>query len=86
MLLVSNAILNSTEEAGENTIHPWIHSFSNVAKADDLLQGISIPDVLPSDMGEHAGRMSVSAGDFVDIYAKDDHKNRYDGQSSTAGC
>lgn len=60
------------------SLHPYIHTMSNVAAASDILQPVKIPDVLPSGFACDAGQMSMSMGDFVEVYSKEEEKHRFD--------
>ncbi|KZV96043.1 N2227-domain-containing protein [Exidia glandulosa HHB12029] len=66
MLFASHFILNRTRKIHQHTIYPFIHSFSNLRRREDLLKAVTIPDVLPSDI---LGRdFSLVAGDFEEVY------------------
>ncbi|KAJ7176344.1 N2227-domain-containing protein [Mycena crocata] len=67
MLLSSHFILNRTSQINAHTIHPYVHSFSNVGSREALLRGITIPDVLPSGLPQGVD-FSLVAGDFEEIY------------------
>ncbi|KIY48057.1 N2227-domain-containing protein [Fistulina hepatica ATCC 64428] len=67
MLLPSFFILNKTDQIGQHTIYPYVHTFSNVASRADMLRAISIPDVLPSDLPANSN-FSLVAGDFEEVY------------------
>ncbi|KAF9531199.1 N2227-like protein-domain-containing protein [Crepidotus variabilis] len=67
MLLSSFFVLNKTTEIKKHTIYPYVHSFSNAPNQQSILQAISIPDVLPSDLPE-GSNFSLVAGDFEEIY------------------
>ena len=60
MLMVSNWLLNHTTSPFQQTIYPWCHSMTNVKDAQDLLQPVQVPDVLPSELPP--GLMSMAAG------------------------
>lgn len=51
----------------QHAIYPFIHSFSNVRRADDQLRPIMIPDVLPGNL-PRGGDFSMVAGDFLEVY------------------
>lgn len=57
---------NRMTQKDQYNIYPFIHSFSNI-KSDHLLP-ITIPDVLPTNLGPNVD-FSMVAGDFIDIYA-----------------
>lgn len=80
-LLASSYMLNSVQSAGQHTIYPWIHSFSNHATRDRHLQGYKIPDIHPSTTmmaASGAGPMSMCAADFLCLYSDEEHKDNYD--------
>jgi len=81
-LLASSYILNHVERAGQHTIYPWIHSFSNHRTREDHFRGYAVPDVLPAAAlaaaGPAAGTMSMCAADFLCLYGDDEHGAAYD--------
>ncbi|KAK8067098.1 hypothetical protein PG997_013845 [Apiospora hydei] len=48
-LLASSYILNHVEQAGQHTIHPWIHTFSNHRNREQQFQSYKIPDIQPQE-------------------------------------
>lgn len=48
-------------------IYPFVHSFSNIVKAEDQLQPIHIPDILPGNLPLTVD-FSMTAGDFLEVY------------------
>ncbi|KAF8308944.1 N2227-like protein, partial [Clavulina sp. PMI_390] len=76
MLLSAFYMLNRTSSVNQHTIHPYIHSFSNMQSNDVMLRGFQIPDVLPSSLhddvaeGDEPPAFSLVAGDFEEIYGK----------------
>ncbi|KAI9010630.1 N2227-like protein [Hyaloraphidium curvatum] len=77
MLLASNFVLNKCSEAEQFTIYPWIHSLSNCLKPEDVLRGVSVPDVLPGDLLETVD-FSMAAGDFVEVYGSPAQAGKWD--------
>lgn len=88
-LLASNYILNCTQSAGQYTICPWALSFSNHVSRMNQLQAISVPDIHPAtelqedSAGIHSEmhfseRMSMSAGDFCELYKQEHYKSSFD--------
>ncbi|KAL8229490.1 hypothetical protein R6Q57_014390 [Mikania cordata] len=67
MMICSSFILNQTEDVGEWTIHPWIHSNCNSLSDTDQLRAVSIPDIHPAGAGITNG-FSMCGGDFVEVY------------------
>lgn len=78
MLFMSNFILNGSAATHQHSIHPYLHTLSNVQSAADVLQAISLPDVLPADLPSNGGAMSMTAGDFVEVYTKEEEKHAFD--------
>ena len=87
MLLCSYVILNETQRVEEYTIYPYIHDSRNVMKADDQTREVRFPDVDVTagaveggdgrgGGGEWVGRLSMVAGDFMDIFSEDGVKYR----------
>ncbi|KAI0062566.1 N2227-domain-containing protein [Artomyces pyxidatus] len=74
MLLASFFILNRTDEINQHTIYPYVHSFSNLPNRTSMLQSVSIPDVLPSDIPP-GSNFSLVAGDFEEIYGSQDEED-----------
>ncbi|KAL0945887.1 hypothetical protein HGRIS_012171 [Hohenbuehelia grisea] len=70
MLLSSYLMLNKTEQIEKFTIHPYVHSFSNVPNRDAMLREVRIPDVLPTGLPPGSD-FSLVAGDFEEIYGSD---------------
>ncbi|KAG6005114.1 hypothetical protein E4U54_000412 [Claviceps lovelessii] len=89
-LLASSHILNDCQAAGQYTIYPWIHTFSNHLTRQNHLRGYPVPDIHPaSELAQAAatspsslGSMSMCAADFLCLYSDDDHKNSYDAVAS----
>jgi carnosine N-methyltransferase len=71
MLLASNFILNKTQRINQFKIYPYIHSFSNIVKSDDVLTEATIPDVNPSEIPRGTD-FSMVAGDFIEVYGMDE--------------
>jgi len=67
MLLASNFILNKTKHVNQFRIFPYVHSFSNIVKPDDVLTEALIPDVNPSEIPRGTD-FSMVAGDFIEVY------------------
>jgi len=76
MLIVSNWLLNQSTSTHQHTFYPWIHSLSNWLSSSAPLQAVSVPDVLPSSL--KPGLMSMTAGDFVEVYSRPDQKRQWD--------
>ncbi|KAK3905925.1 hypothetical protein C8A05DRAFT_30225 [Staphylotrichum tortipilum] len=88
-LLASSYVLNCCAAAAQHTVHPWIHTFSNHRTRADHLRGYAVPDVHCASAlseaekeGGGTGTMSMSAADFLCLYAKDDHADSYDAVAS----
>ena len=87
MLLCSYVILNECRRREEFTIYPFIHDSRNVMKAEDQTREVKFPDVdVTAGLvertagcaveGELVGRLSMVAGDFMDIYSEEGVKYR----------
>lgn len=77
MLIPSHFLLNSTQAVGEHVVYPYVHSLSNWSTAADLLQGVCVPDVLPSCLTPGTD-FSMVAGEFVEVYAKPEEHGAWD--------
>lgn len=83
-LLASSYILNCCKSAGQHTIHPWIHTFSNHRSRANHLRGYTVPDVhcatalTEAEQTRRIGTMSMSAADFLCLYAEEDRAAAYD--------
>lgn len=80
-LLASSYLLNRVQSAGQYTVYPWIHSFSNHHTRERHLQGYKIPDVHPATAmatTQGVGPMSMCAADFLCLYLDDEHRDTYD--------
>lgn len=92
MLLVSNFVLNRADAAEAYTVHPFVRQNTNVRCAADQLRAVRVPDVLPRAVcaaaaaaaveedgdGSHVLDMSMTAGDFLDVYAAPEHAAAWD--------
>ncbi|XP_044716347.1 uncharacterized protein HRG_09879 [Hirsutella rhossiliensis] len=84
-LLASSYILNDCAGAESHTIYPWVHSFSNHLSRENHLCGYKVPDIHPATVLANtpaAGSMSMSASDFLCLYADDEHEEAYDAVAS----
>ncbi|KAL2268524.1 hypothetical protein VTJ83DRAFT_3370 [Remersonia thermophila] len=89
-LLASSYILNCCPRAGNHTLYPWIHTFSNHKTRANHLRGYAVPDVhCASELtrteeaeGRPVGTMSMSAADFLCLYAQEDRADAYDAVAS----
>lgn len=63
----------SVSTAKQFTIFPYASCFSNHLSIDDQLLRAQVPDIVPA---EHRmlGDFSMSAGDFLEVYAKGSHQ------------
>ncbi|KAK8135313.1 hypothetical protein PG984_003253 [Apiospora sp. TS-2023a] len=80
-LLASSYVLNHVEQAGQHTIYPWIHTFSNHRNREQQFQSYKIPDIQPQETLSQAqgiGAMQMCAADFLCLYGDDEHKDAYD--------
>lgn len=73
MLIPSHFLLNNTREVHEHVVYPYVHGLSNWSTAADMLQGVAIPDVLPSSLAPGTD-FSMVAGEFVEVYAKPEER------------
>lgn len=64
MLLPSEWILNSGTSERPLTVYPWILPFSNHRRIHDQFRPVQFPDVTP----KCGGAMSMTAGDFLQVY------------------
>jgi len=87
-IVASNYILNNCELAGQHTIYPWVHSFSNHLSRQNHLRGYKVPDVHPGTVLAEAlaagseGTMSMVASDFLCLYGDEFHRDSYDAVAS----
>lgn len=82
-LLASSYILNCTTSAGQHTIYPWVHTFSNHRTRANHLRSYAVPDIHPGTAlaavpAGAAGEMSMCAADFLCLYGDDNHRDSYD--------
>ena len=88
-LLASNFILNRTSAAGQHKLYPWALHFSNHLNRTAQLQFVSVPDIHPGTELEssmhstqseahYRERMSMSAGDFCEIYRRPSNEHTFD--------
>ncbi|KAI1818106.1 N2227-like protein-domain-containing protein [Poronia punctata] len=83
-LLASSYILNSCERAGQHTLYPWIHTFSNHLSREDQFKSYGVPDIHPQQALIEAaktskiGTMQMCAADFLCLYGDAAHADKYD--------
>lgn len=84
-LMASSFVLNSCQRAGQFTVYPWIHSFSNHQTRANQLRGYAVPDVHCATeltrldrQGVPTGEMTMTAADFLCLYSDGEHANMYD--------
>ncbi|KAI0124248.1 N2227-like protein-domain-containing protein [Xylariales sp. AK1849] len=85
-LLASSYILNNVEKAGQHTIYPWVHSFSNHRNRENQFQSYKVPDIHPQHtlaQTRGIGAMQMCAADFLCLYGDESHKDQYD---AVAAC
>ena len=78
MLLTSSFVLNHAERAEQFVLHPWVTGNNNHLSDDDQLRAVPIPDVPAREAGIVPGRMSMCAGDFVEVYGDGEQTGRWD--------
>uniref|UniRef100_A0A914XBA0 carnosine N-methyltransferase n=1 Tax=Plectus sambesii TaxID=2011161 RepID=A0A914XBA0_9BILA len=71
MLFVSNFILNRCVEVDQFTIYPWIHDSCNNWSYGDQVRPVRFPDVNPCDLPKTGNSFSMSAGDFIEVFANE---------------
>ncbi|TPX08757.1 uncharacterized protein E0L32_009819 [Thyridium curvatum] len=88
-LLASSYVLNGTARAGQHTVHPWVHTFSNHVSRANHLRGYAVPDVHPGReleaqvaSGQGVGTMAMCAADFLCLYGDAAHAAAYDAVAS----
>lgn len=80
-LVASSYMLNYVQKAGQHTVHPWIHIFSNHPSRARHLQGYAVPDIHPATAlaaARNPGVMEMCAADFLCLYADAEHAGTYD--------
>lgn len=83
-LLTSSLILNHTTRTNEYSLYPWVRSFSNNISRKSQMQKVTVPDVWPAEELRRArsqgrlGSMSMNAGDFCEVYMREEYKNTFD--------
>lgn len=75
MLLASNFILNKAQRVRQFKIYPYVHSFSNIVRADDVLTSAWIPDVNPTEIPRGTD-FSMVAGDFLEVYQEEENHGK----------
>jgi carnosine N-methyltransferase len=75
MLLASNFILNKAQRVKQFKIYPYIHSFSNIVRSDDVLTAAWIPDVNPTEIPRGTD-FSMVAGDFLEVYQEEENHGK----------
>ena len=77
MLIVSSFILNNTQRAEEFTIHPYVRGSLNLLSAADRPRAIKIPDVCPGEADSGRMDMSMTAGDFLEVYTSEENEAQW---------
>ncbi|GAB4823870.1 hypothetical protein N2152v2_010916 [Parachlorella kessleri] len=78
MLITSSFMLNCSSEPEQWTVYPWVLNNMNQLSDADQLQPVQIPDVAPCDMVAGPGLMSMCAGDFAEVYRKEEYREAFD--------
>lgn len=78
MLLTSQLILNSAFQRHQFTIQPFAFPLSNHLSAENALRVIRIPDVTPDTGLKQSGDFSMTAGDFLEVYSRDEELSSWD--------
>lgn len=78
MLLGSHLILNMCHESNLFTIYPFIFCTGSRTSKDDHLRAIKIPEVSPMKCLNQDSAMSMTAGEFVQIYDAQEHYSQWD--------
>ncbi|KAL6720496.1 hypothetical protein ACLMJK_002420 [Lecanora helva] len=85
--IAGNWILNCTEIGKKHDLYPFATEFSNVVSRRQQFQVVKVPDVYPGKaLGDASDgsripcheRLSVSTGDFLTIYGKEEFSSRFD--------
>lgn len=71
MLLGSHLIMNRCNQAHCHTIYPFILSNGNRKKKAEHLRAIKIPEIAPCEALPNDACLSMTAGEFVDVYKED---------------
>ncbi|KAI3438426.1 hypothetical protein D9Q98_000857 [Chlorella vulgaris] len=83
MLLASAYLLNGVDRKRQWSIHPWVHSSCNHLSTEDQLRAVQVPDVHPASLVPGPGLLSMSAGDFGEVYAGPQYASCFD---AVAAC
>lgn len=76
MLFPSQFMLNGNLKPKSYNIHPWILPFSNHLSISSQIRAIPIPDILVEP--PKSGYMSMTAGDFLEVYGKSEEMASWD--------
>lgn len=72
MLLGSHLILNRCNQANAFTIYPFVMSLGNRKGKSDQLRPVKIPESPPSQCLPRNAALSMTAGEFVEVYKEQD--------------
>mmetsp|Transcript_10931 Transcript_10931/g.32516 ORF Transcript_10931/g.32516 Transcript_10931/m.32516 type:complete len:209 (+) Transcript_10931:137-763(+) len=78
MLLTSAFLINEAAFPDQFTIFPWMHSACNQRTDAEQLRGVGVPDVPPCDLVPGPNFFSMCAGDFVEVYSRDESAGAFD--------
>ena len=77
-LFTSGYILNHTTSPNQHRLFPFAHTFSNHHNRADQMQAVSIPDIHPGSCQPLKGSMSMTTGDFIDVYQGEEYEDHFD--------
>jgi len=77
MLLASYVILNLVETPYSKTIYPFFSQTCNVVKTEDPFRAIKVPDLVPNMTLAPDSKFSMSAGEFLEVYSKEEHVGQW---------
>lgn len=74
MLFTSELILNHSSK-DKWDVYPFLFPFSNVITSSDQCTPITVPDL---EISSTLGNMSMTAGDFLEVYGREEEQNNWD--------
>lgn len=78
MLIASNFLLNCTSRCNQLAVHPWAALCNNQRSLDLQLREVTFPDRLPGEACIREGSLSMSAGDFLEVYGSPSMAGQFD--------
>jgi carnosine N-methyltransferase len=78
MLLTSQFVLNFCPQAQQHEIIPFAFPLSNHSSLERSCRAVRIPDVSADSGQDASGDLSMTAGDFIEVYSRNEEQSAWD--------